>query len=169
MLIGTHLGGHHGAQSNVMVQDITWDVGCGTFDVHINTPKAMPRSCLQNEQFGAHGAVQEREVKEGAEWFCTRYIQPGDQLGESDAPVSYTFVPNFESGGGSPFDPPPAAIGLVSSYLRFEVKWVQDCKADKVNLQNPLGFAQCQQLLYDNWKNCKCPEDNIFILKMGLE
>lgn len=179
------VGGHAGAQQNVLVDETTYDVLCGQYSVTIQVlesqsdppqrtapaperPPEPTHDCHAPNEFHEHGPVDEEKVKQGAKLFCEKY--GNDRLSYDDSERAIDFGPEDESEKGE-----PRPLGDLDAWYRFSVLWDywnqescgEDVDAEPVTIGDPDGLVSCENLLLNNYKNCESTRPCYFCLGPG--
>lgn len=162
------IGGHAGAQQNVMVTETTYDVLCGQYTVTVQeldsqsdpprrtapAPERPPEpthDCHRRNVYGDHGSVDGDKVELGAKMFCESHGNHIVKEGEFEKVVAYP-----PDGEGKKGDPRP--LGHLDAWYSFAVKWdYRNCGEDDepVTIGDPEGLTSCENLILNNYKKCE--------------
>lgn len=167
------VGGHAGAQQNVLVDETTYDVLCGQYSVTIEVlesqsdppqrtapaperPPEPTHDCNRPNEFHEHGPVDEEKVKLGAKWFCDKYGD--DKLSYDDSERAVDFGPEDESERDA-----PRPLGDLDAWYTFAARWDwwdqencgEDVDAEPVKIGDPNVLMSCEELIFNNYKKCE--------------
>jgi hypothetical protein len=148
----TRAGGHTGRQSNTMTQDISYDVGCGTYSVFVDSPPEPPpqdpywpqdQKCHERFPYEPPVTVDSEEQARRAKEFCdslsTRVIKADEDEG-----MELQLFGN-----------------LGFQVLWYNRKWspLRPCTLYKEqSVAKPLPHddtVTCYKLMRENYENCK--------------
>lgn len=90
------------------------------------------QNCYGTDDFPDHGDVREQDMTKGSA-ACADYS--GAVWSGAD-PVSWV-------------------MKFKGTYLRYTVSWIDDCEGNAQDIVNPVAGFVCDDILFNNWKNCK--------------
>lgn len=141
-----------------MAGESKYDALCGKYTISVSAPENPPprptrtkgpplretptQGCWPSDLLGDHGPVDGEEVKERAKAFCDR----DESLVYGDSVMS-------EAAGDDRYGGPSKG-----TWMTFAATWDKnacDKDHDPVSVMHPEELGNCENLLYQNWRQCE--------------